>query len=155
MLRRSTIIIFAFVFINLIIRFSWYSSINVVLPSEAARPRYSNIDVSNWIIHRVVFRKLNSPVLGESGLVDSSICHSSYAKIVDGARGGIKAKLFVDISRTSAFLGVTRTSQTLGGYQVVIVLLRVSLSAYQILIHSRENLRRHSFLGKGIGFHLS
>lgn len=156
MLEWSIVIIFAFVFINLIIRFSGYSSINEVLASESTRSRYANVDISYRTIERVVFRILNSPVLGESGLVHSRICHSPDAYFVDWARCGIEAKLFVNIGRTSALYGVYWAScDSRRGYQVVIVALWVSLCAYQILIHNWEFLRRHSFLSKRIRFHLS
>ena len=123
--------------INLIIRFSGYTSINEFLASESTRSRYAYVETSNRTIDRVISRILNSPVLGESVLVDSRICHSSDSYIVDGTRSGIEAKLFVNIGRTSALLGVNWTGcDSRGGYQVVIVPLRVSLCAYQILIHN-------------------
>jgi hypothetical protein len=109
MLCRSTIIIFALFFIYLIIRFSGYSSINIVLTSESARSRYPNVYICYRTIVRVVSRILNSPVLGESGLVHCHICDSSDGNVVDEARSCIKAKLFVNVGGTSAFLGVNWT----------------------------------------------
>ena len=77
MLHRSAVVIFARIFIDIVIRFNWYGPIDVVLTSKTAWTRDSYVQINNRTIDRVILRVLDSPILAESGLVN--ISYISYS----------------------------------------------------------------------------